>query len=378
MKSENQKKPFHLVLFFSRGVSLEIWEQSGMFDREVRLYQELQKQGLRVSFITYGGIGEKKFLDRLEGVSVGFNRWGLPETIYSRLISLLHARLLASADCIKSNQFDGAEAAWYGARVFRKQFVARGGYLWSDFVRRKWGEDSPRAREILTRENRILDNADRIVVSAPVMKQELLERSPGWETKMHVIPNYVDTEQFKPADSEKVRDILFVGRIVEQKNLRLLLEAVRGTSHTLGIVGEGDLKESLQKEFEEMSGQVTWMGNLPSGDLPREINRSRLFVLPSHYEGLPKALLEAMACGACVVATAVDGIREVVEDGVNGKCVEPDPAALRECVDSLLQNDVERGRLGGNACKTIRETYALEKVAIQERALYIEDPAHHQ
>src|SRR3546814_21078926 len=100
------------------------------------------------------------------------------------------------------------------------------------------------------------------------------------------------------------------------------------------------------------------------------INAGRIFVLPSSYEGHPKTLLEAMACGAAVIGTDVPGIREVIEDGRTGLLCAPTAAALREAIERLLSDEPLRRRMGGNARQQIEMPASLDRVAERARSAY--------
>src|SRR3546814_17832635 len=101
------------------------------------------------------------------------------------------------------------------------------------------------------------------------------------------------------------------------------------------------------------------------------INAGRIFVLPSSYEGHPKTLLEAMACGAAVIGTDVPGIREVIEDGRTGLLCAPTAAALRDAIERLLSDEPLRRRLGGNARQQIQMTESLARVAQLQLSAYL-------
>ena len=96
-----------------------------------------------------------------------------------------------------------------------------------------------------------------------------------------------------------------------------------------------------------------------------------IFVLPSLWEGLPNVILEAMACGKPVVATAVDGTPEAVIDNETGILVPPkDPQALEEAIVRLLSNSSEMKRLGENSRKRIEEFFSINYQASRFEELY--------
>ena len=127
----------HLVLFFTRGVSLQTWASVGSLEREIALYLRLGEKGVHVTFITYGGSGDLQYASQHDGIEILCNRWNLPPRWYERLLPFLHARILRSADVIKTNQTNGADVALRAARIWRKPLIARCGYMWSEFAQRR-------------------------------------------------------------------------------------------------------------------------------------------------------------------------------------------------------------------------------------------------
>ena len=96
-----------------------------------------------------------------------------------------------------------------------------------------------------------------------------------------------------------------------------------------------------------------------------------LVVFPSLWEGLPYALLEAMAAGKTVIASRVGGMADVLQDGVNGILVPPrDPAALAEAMTKALENEPQRSKIGGYARETVTSRYRIEKMIDRLGAVY--------
>ena len=188
-----------LTLFFTRDVSLQAWAQVGMFDREVALYRQLQKHGFKVSFVTYGTAKDLKFSDQLSGINILCNRWRLPQAIYEKFLPFLHASCLRQSDIIKTNQTDGAEVALRAARIWGKPLVARCGYMWSEFVARQQGVNSVAALYAQKVEASVFSAAHRVVVTSPAMAARLVKRMSKITSRVEVIPNYVDTDRFRPA-----------------------------------------------------------------------------------------------------------------------------------------------------------------------------------
>ena len=210
-----------LALFFTRGVSLRQWAESGLLSREVALYRELAQHGIRTVFFSYGGIDDFHFAEQLPvGSQLCVNRWCLPQSLYERLLPLIHWNVLRKVAIIKSNQTYGGHVALSAARRWRKPFVARSGYLWSDFVSRAHGKDSFPAKQSISYEEKVLRGASRIVVATAAMMDSIRRRIPDAAGVLKIIPNYVDTELFSPGIADPkgaLPRISFVGRLDPQK-----------------------------------------------------------------------------------------------------------------------------------------------------------------
>ena len=362
----------HLCLCFTRNVSLQQWERQGMFDREVALYRRLVERGWRVSFVTYGDRSDLDFADRLPGIDILCNRWNLRRSVYAAMLPWLHARSLRGCDVVKTNQTYGGDVALRLAKRLGVPLIARCGYMLSDFAKRQHGEDSVEATRFQRLEARLWKAAARIVVTTQDMADEVTRRCPESVDRTMVIPNYVDTAAFSPAaveaaDASKV-DLVYVGRIHPQKNLPVLLDAVeRLPGVTLRLIGAGDASEML-KDSVELAKRVLVHGPADHADLPGLLRRAKVFVLPSLYEGHPKTLIEAMACGMPIVASDVPGIAGVVEHEKTGLLASTDASSLASAIERLLRDTQLREQLGDEARREAETKYSLDRIVCDEAA----------
>jgi glycosyltransferase involved in cell wall biosynthesis len=114
---------------------------------------------------------------------------------------------------------------------------------------------------------------------------------------------------------------------------------------------------------------VRLLGNVQHRQLPGILKSADLFVLPSRYEGHPKTLIEAMACGLPVVGTDVPGIREIIQHGENGYLCGTSPEEIREAIRVILGDSERRVRMGRNAREFVVEHFALDRIVEKELAL---------
>jgi glycosyltransferase involved in cell wall biosynthesis len=150
-----------------------------------------------------------------------------------------------------------------------------------------------------------------------------------------------------------------VARLSAQKGLDVLIDSVailrrRGTTPRARffIVGDGELREQLEAQIArlDVGDEVHMVGARPPDEVPDWLACADVFVLPSHYEGMSLAVLEAMATGLPVVVSRVSGTAELVPDAEHGSVVEPgDAEGLADAVTALLGGPERRRRMGERA-----------------------------
>ena len=171
---------------------------------------------------------------------------------------------------------------------------------------------------------------------------------------LRVITNGVDVDRFRPDGPAAERTdrplITCVGRLTEAKGQTVLIRAfadLRDTGATLRLVGEGDAKHELRSLAAEarVDDRIEWAGNSAAPE--QEYRAADVVVVPSRWDGLSLVLLEAMACGAAIVATTVPG--SAAARGAGALVPPDDPAALGQAIRSLLEDDARREVLGRSA-----------------------------
>lgn len=359
-----------LVLFFTEGVSLRTWDETGTFEREVALYRRLQARGFRITFITYGDARDRDYAVRIPGITIRCNRWGLSPARYRRWLPLLHAPALARCDVIKTNQSLGADVALRAARLWRRPMVARAGFLWALFLDAVPPEvAAPYDRDrLIGVERAAFTGAQHAVVTTERMRAHLVDAFGVPPGRVTVIPNYMLTDVFAPARDGYAsnRRILYVGRLQAEKNLPGLLAAARGLDVELTFIGRGVEADALKAQAAADGLRVRFVEHVPNEQLPGWMNAADLFVLPSFSEGNPKALLEAMLCGMPVLGADSPGIRDVIRHRETGYLCGTTPEAIRAALVDVLGDADLRARMGRAARQYVLEHYALDRVVEQE------------
>jgi glycosyltransferase involved in cell wall biosynthesis len=364
-----------LGLFFTLGISVRLWERQGLLDREKLIYERLLEQGAveSVTWFTYG-VRDAALQSRLRpGIVIVPKPWWLPGRIGNLLYSVLAPSLLGKhlrgLDVIKTNQMRGSWAAVRSARRFRKPLVVRTGFTWSLFAKRR-GKFFSLDRFARWFEALAYRSASLAVVASQADADYVATTYGVPPTRLRVIGNYIDTSLFRPQIGARRRDdrLVFVGRLDAQKNLENLIAALEGLDVGLDIyhpraADRGKLDDLARR----IGADVAFKGPVPNRELPSVLNGYSLFVLPSRYEGMPKVLLEAMACGLAVLGTNVVGIRDVVRHGETGFLVPGIGAAdLRAGLRTLLADAPLRTRLGAAASEFVRREFSLESTVERE------------
>jgi glycosyltransferase involved in cell wall biosynthesis len=225
----------------------------------------------------------------------------------------------------------------------------------------------------------VLRSATAVVVFTNAQADEVAVAYRVEHHRIYVVPNGVDRQLVIPVPRERPTEIarlLFVGRLGPTKNLEVLLDALAELpGPSLDIVGDGPLRQRLERQAERLApGRVMFHGTLEGEALLARYRAADVFVLPSSREGMPLALLEAMASGLPAVATDISGIRELVVPGVTGELVPVnDVSGLRAAIDRLVADPRRREAMGRAALEAVR-SHTWESAAEACERIYAKVP----
>jgi glycosyltransferase involved in cell wall biosynthesis len=227
------------------------------------------------------------------------------------------------------------------------------------------------SRQVLAR--RILTHCARVWIANSADSAAKGQQIGIPSRRLNVIPNGVDADFFAPAAAPSREGILFVGRLVPRKGLDVLLDALKLVRqplalHVVGVPAEQDYEDRVRRAARAVERatphRVEFLGPRDPGSLRDLYQRAALVVCPSLIEPFGIVALEAMSCGATVVASRVDGLPEVVEDGESGVLVPPgNPAALAMELERLLVDGDLAARLGRQARARVLACFTWERVA---------------
>jgi glycosyltransferase involved in cell wall biosynthesis len=222
----------------------------------------------------------------------------------------------------------------------------------------------------------LLRGATVVIAPSVAIKKELL-RAGFSDERIVCFANAVDVNRFRPATpAEKAeaksalglsKDIAVIGtvaRLVQRKGIDVLLRAFGIVRHShrvhLIVVGDGPLGEELRALAHELriEDSISWLSF--QADPVKWLQAMDVFAFPSRLEGVPNAVLEAMAVGLPIVATTIGGVVDILEEGRTGFLISPnDPEALAGALDRLLGNAPLRADLGCHARNRAVEVFSL-------------------
>jgi sugar transferase (PEP-CTERM/EpsH1 system associated) len=229
---------------------------------------------------------------------------------------------------------------------------------------------------------------DRLLAVCSQLADRMADTMAVPRSSIRIIRNGVDTQRFQGHSRREARLRLGVprdafllgtaGRLAEVKDHATLLEALRLLAEEkvrvcAVIAGDGPLKSAIESRIQSLGLQdcVRLLGHRP--DIETVLAALDVFVLSSRSEGLPMAILEAMASGVAVISTRVGGVAEVVTEGATGLLIEPgSPHALAAAIRQLIDNPSLRLQMGAAGRTRAEREFSLETMVAHYERLYWE------
>lgn len=195
------------------------------------------------------------------------------------------------------------------------------------------------------------------------------------KTKLVCIPNFIDESKYEYSSKEEDY-FLYVGRLIEEKGIEMLVEAMKSINNgNLVIAGTGPLKDKLYEKIRKNNiSNVKMTGFLDSSKVKELLSRCRFLVIPSiWYENCPMVVLEAMACGKPVIGSDMGGIPELVMDNVNGLIFKNnDINDLIKKINYMNENKKMRFKMGQEGREMVERIYNKDKHVQKIKEIYEE------
>ncbi|MDR2192675.1 MAG: glycosyltransferase family 4 protein [Endomicrobium sp.] len=177
--------------------------------------------------------------------------------------------------------------------------------------------------------------------------------------------------------SDNAKIVTTIGPFKPQKNLKDFIKAAEIAGKNVSeavflITGDGDLRKRLEEQISKtgMKDKIILLGW--RDDIAEILTSSDIFVMTSLWEGLPRAIIEAMCCAKPVIANAVDGVKEIISEGKNGYKIQPyDYGDTAQKIIKLLQNDALLKEMSAEAQSSITEEFDINYTVRQQEELYL-------
>jgi L-malate glycosyltransferase len=232
----------------------------------------------------------------------------------------------------------------------------------------------------------LLRDAGRVIAVSQAVAESLRQSAVFESSKITVVPNGIDIRRFyKPIAPDNADSAFLVGTLghlapIKGHDVFVRAAAIVAGRRFVRFVIFGEDKSPQMSYRGALQTLVVELGlseilSMPGwrDDIPAMLSTLTLFVSAARNEPFGLAIVEAMAAGLPIVATASEGALEIIEDGQSGKLVPPDdPESLAEAINNLLDDPLERSRLGRNAQLVARHRYSLERMAMDTEKVYRE------
>lgn len=360
------------------GVSLADWDRMGVLDRELTYYKGMLARGVRLGILTYGDESDLAYASRIPGAEIipVYAGCAKPLGRFGRLVSSLGIarrlrKRLQSFEVVKTNQMLGA---WVAAQISRKTgafLVLRCGYEYYFTVVQQRRPVWIRAA-VFAFSRWAYRRAHQVVVTTPVIAEQICHRFGITRSKVSVLPNFIDLKMFRPSQAPGEARGVYVGRLSEEKNLEALIEATAKARVGLDFIGDGPLGEDLRQLATRVQADVRWLGRLPNEVIAQKLPGYFFLVLVSRYEGNPKVVLEALSCGLPVIGSNVVGIRELVSPAGGealGLLTDGSVSDLARAMGELMANPKLRAEMGARARAYAERSFGVQAVLDREFAL---------
>ncbi len=221
----------------------------------------------------------------------------------------------------------------------------------------------------------VLSTADRITVTTSILGDRVADQYDLDRDKIVHLPNGVDTDEFKPTETDSEPTIVYTGNVGHAQDLETCIRAMSQVEHpeaSLKIVGDGDIKRDLEEvaREENLNGTVEFTGLVPREEVPEILDDAMIGIAPLKSDdsleyAVPTKAYEYMSYELPVVATGIGELVSLIETSGGGYHVENDPEAIAAAFESLLEDDDTRAELGGNGREHMIEHYDRGVVASQ-------------
>jgi len=368
----------NIVYFLTYGYSLETWNESSALEREVKYFNLMSKNlGYKFFIITYGNENDLQYSDLFSGSEI-IPLYKYKKNFDSKLLNFLNSltfprkiKNIINEDIhiTKQNQLLGSWVSFIFKKITGSKFFIRTGYDMYFFSK---SEKKSRVKQMLYMLLTFfgLNSADLYSVTSRADYDFLLKSFNFKRNKLKILRNWVEDSQNINTVSRNEK-LISIGRLEYQKNYEFLVKELSGQDIPLIIYGSGSKREELLKLSKSLNVDLEIIDSISNSELINSLKNIKYFVLPSHYEGNPKALLEAMSAGCIIFASNIKNHSEIINHRVNGFLFDLHRGSLNDLLNQVINNSnikkEELESISMNAVKTVNDEYSISKIINEEK-----------
>ena len=368
----------NIVYFLTYGYSLETWNESSALEREVKYFNLMSKNlGYKFFIITYGNENDLQYSDLFTGSEI-IPLYKYKKHFDSKVLNFLNSltfprkiKNIINEDIhiTKQNQLLGSWVSFIFKKITGSKFFIRTGYDMYFFSK---AEKKSYVKQMLYMLLTFfgLNSADLYSVTSRADYDFLLKSFNFKRKKLKILRNWVEDSQSINTVSRNEK-LISIGRLEYQKNYEFLVKELSGQDIPLVIYGSGSKREELLNLSKSLNVNLEIIDSISNSELINSLQNIKYFILPSHYEGNPKALLEAMSAGCIVFASNIKNHNEIINHRVNGFLFDLHKGSLNDVLSQVINNSnfnkEELESISKNAVKTINDEYSISKIFNEEK-----------
>jgi len=360
----------NIAFFFTYGYSLKTWEESGTLERELKTLRILSKNyGYKFTLVTYGDISDTLIKNISEEFKI-IPIYSIIKKRNSKFINYLFSftipfklrNTFKNIDVIHQHQLLGSWVVIILKFLVKKPLLTRTGYDMYLFAKNEKKNVVVRyLYKLLTRFTIWLSD---IYTVTSISDFNYLNTSRNTKKKLLYRPNFIEQNETNPLENRYENKILAVGRLVEQKNFKILIEEFKNTKDDfeITIVGEGRLENELKALALKNNVDLKLIGSVSYEELKNIYQNYRYFISTSLFEGNPKTLLEAMASGCVVLASNISNHSEIIKNELNGYIFNLNNPQLLKKINQLKNDFNLQTKISNNAINEVYKNNSLENL----------------
>jgi glycosyltransferase involved in cell wall biosynthesis len=350
--------------------SLVNWKVNGHLDREIFYYKELYKKyKIKTTFISYGPDSENNLISKYKylnvisvGSKLGFKKSFFYRFVISFFLFFFIKKDLKNINIIRTNQLWGSWVLLLFKFLSKKKILIRCGYEPNQNLELEKGFTSHKLFYFIF--SFISYRLSNHIIVTTLDIKKYIKKKFKLIKKISVIPNFINIKNFRSYNIKKIENkILFIGRNSKEKNLSFLLNSIKELDIQLDILGPGYNLSQIQFLSKKYKIKINYLGILPNYRMPKVYNKYNIYVSTSDYEGNPKTILEAMACGCIVIARNTQGSNSIILNRNNGYLVN-NILQLRKLITKNIIK--KNNKIKINAINYIKKNHSIDVVSSKE------------